>query len=166
MDETGFTTRADAKLTLNMIYLMLRNPFYYGEFQYPASSGIWYKGKHKPLISKAMFDRAQERLIFIPKPWGVKKFEFKGLFKCATCGSSVVGEEKFRKRKSADPRHHIYYHCSKFAQYDCPERYMSDERLKKELVRYVQFVEMAQPQTIKITDKITRSYGSLQKSQG
>lgn len=163
MDVTGFTTRADAKLTLSMIYLMLKNPFYYGEFQYPVSSGIWYKGKHKPLITKVMFEKVQGQLTSIPKPWGVKKFDFKGLFKCATCGSSVVAEERFRKRKWDSPRHHIYYHCSRFAQYDCPERYMSDERLKKELVRYAQFVEMAQPQTIKITDKITRSMDTYRK---
>ena len=35
--------------------------------------------------------------------------------------------------------------------------------MKKELVRYVQFVEMAQPQTIKITDKITKSMESYRK---
>src|SRR3989338_2382974 len=35
LDGIGFTSRSGKKVTLSMIYLMLNNPFYYGEFEYP-----------------------------------------------------------------------------------------------------------------------------------
>lgn len=31
---------------------MLRNTYYYGEFEYPRKSGTQYKGNHEPIISK------------------------------------------------------------------------------------------------------------------
>ncbi|MBI2314927.1 recombinase family protein [Candidatus Daviesbacteria bacterium] len=74
LDEIGFTTRAGKKVTLSIIYQMLKNPFYYGEFEYPIKSGIWYQGKHPPLITKEIFDKVQKQLITCPKsPWGEKQ---------------------------------------------------------------------------------------------
>lgn len=43
-------------------YSILSNPFYYGEFQFPASQGEWYKGTHKPLITRAEFATIQQIL--------------------------------------------------------------------------------------------------------
>jgi len=78
---------------------MLKNPFYYGEFEYPVGSGVWYQGKHPPLITKKLFDEVQKQLVTYPKSgWGEKIVIFKGLFKCSSCGSNIIGEEKLRKR--------------------------------------------------------------------
>jgi DNA invertase Pin-like site-specific DNA recombinase len=38
MDKAGFTTRTGKKITLSMTYLMLKNPFYYGYFEFPVGS--------------------------------------------------------------------------------------------------------------------------------
>jgi len=85
-DQTGFTTRAGKKVALSQIYMMLKNSFYYGEFEYPIKSGAWYKGSHERLISREIFDRVQEKLVVPPKSkWGGKQFDFKGIFKCACC---------------------------------------------------------------------------------
>ena len=137
---------------------MLKNPFYYGEFEYPIKSGQWYKGCHKPLVSREIFDRVQERLVVpVKSKWGGKQFDFKGVFKCACCGASVIGEEKYRKRKWDKPRHHIYYHCIKKIDYNCPEPYLTQEDLIKAILRYINFIEMAHPQTLKISEKLKRS---------
>lgn len=110
---------------------MLKNPFYYGEFEYPVGSGDWHKGSYQPLITKDIFDKVQKQLHVPPKSkWGSKTFTFKGLFKCASCGSSLVGEDKFRYLKYSEPRCHVYYHCSRQIDYDCPEDYISEEGLK------------------------------------
>lgn len=71
--DTCLTTRDGKKVTLSQIYLMLKNPFYYGEFEYPIGSGNWYKGSHTPLITKELFDPVQKQLI-VPKKakWGSK----------------------------------------------------------------------------------------------
>ncbi len=158
LDEIEMTTRKLKKVSLSQIYLMLKNPFYYGMFEYPIGSGKWYQGKHKPLISKEIFDKVQIKLI-VPKKskWGEKKFDFKDIFRCACCGASVIGEEKNRKRKFRDPKHHVYYHCTKQKNYDCPEPYVSQEKLIKEILRYLNFMEMAHPQIFKISEKLKHS---------
>src|SRR3990172_4808347 len=56
LDQTGLTTRSGKQVTLSMVYQMLKNPFYYGEFEYPIKTGTWYQGKHPPLITKEVFD--------------------------------------------------------------------------------------------------------------
>jgi len=163
-DTVGMTTRAKKGVTLSQIYAMLKNPFYYGEFEYPIKSGAWYKGSHKPLITREIFDRVQEKLIVPPKSkWGGKKFDFKGIFKCACCGASVIGEEKFRKRKWDKPRHHIYYHCTKKIDYDCPEPYLTQEDLIKAILRFINFMEMAHPQTLKISERLKSSMQDYRK---
>ena len=65
-DQTGFTTRAGKKVALSQIYMMLKISFYYGEFEYPIKSGTRYKGSHKPLVSREIFDRVQKQLV-IPR---------------------------------------------------------------------------------------------------
>src|SRR3990167_1049134 len=62
LDSSGFTTRQNKSITISLIYLMLRNPFYYGQFKFPTTSDIWYQGKHTPLISKDLFDQVQKQL--------------------------------------------------------------------------------------------------------
>lgn len=155
-DEIGFTTRKGMKVSLSQIYLMLKNPFYYGEFEYPVGSGKYYKGSHIPLITKEIFEEVQKQLIVpVKSKWGGKEFDFKGLFKCACCGASIIGEDKYRKRKNgALPKYHIYYHCSRSVDYDCPEPYLTQEELVKSLLRYINFMEMAHPHFLKITPRI------------
>ena len=153
--EIGFTTRKERQVSLSQIYLMLKNPFYYGEFEYPVGSGKFYKGAHQPLVTREVFDQVQEKLV-VPKKskWGGKKFAFKGIFTCATCGASVIGEEKMRKRKDKCPRRHVYYHCSRQKNYDCPEPYVAEEILTKDLTRYVRLTENVKPQYLKYSHRL------------
>jgi len=154
--DTCLTTRSGKKVPLSLIYLMLKNPFYYGEFEYPIGSGNWYKGSHKPLTTKEIFDQVQKKLVmpFKRAKWGSKEFAFKDCFKCASCGGSIIAEDKYRKRKARESVYHIYYHCSRQKNYDCPEPYVSEDKLIKELLRFIQFTSMAHPQMIKQTDKL------------
>jgi len=154
--DTCLTTRNGKKVTLSQIYLMLKNPFYYGEFEYPIGSGNWYKGKHEPLITKELFDKVQEELTVPAKSkWGSKSFTYKGLLKCASCKSTVVAEERFRKRKyGKPPRQHIYYHCSRQKDYDCQEPYTTEKKLEEGLLRFINFVYINHPKKIKLTEKL------------
>jgi hypothetical protein len=63
---------------------MLKNPFYYGIFEYPKKSGTWYDGSHPKLVSKELFDQVQVQLQVPRKSkWGMKEFAFRGLINCA-----------------------------------------------------------------------------------
>jgi hypothetical protein len=165
--DTCLTTRSGKKLTLSLIYLMLKNPFYYGEFEYPAGIGRWYKGAHDPLIAKETFDKVQRQLLvpFEKAKWGSKVFTFKGLFECASCGSSIVGEEKWRKRRNKQPRHHIYYHCSRQKDYNCTEPYLSEERLAQELLKYIETTVKARPRAVTYSDKLKNYMEAYQKTR-
>lgn len=158
-DEINFTNRSGTKVSLSQIYLMLGNNFYYGKFEYPEGSGNWYKGSHKALTTKETFDEVRKQLVipFKKAKWGSKKFTFKGLFLCASCGATIIGEDKFRKRKTADPVYHIYYHCSKQKDRSCKEPYLSEEKLIKSLNQYIHFLYMIQPQKIRYSEKLRLS---------
>lgn len=125
LDESGFTTKAGAQLSLSQIYRILTNPFYYGYFKYP-EDGPLYKGLHQPIITKALFDMVRERIADIvpddKSAWGSKKFPFKHLFYCGACGSRLTVEEHFKPLKDGTKRRHVYYRCTKSTKDpDCKE---------------------------------------------
>lgn len=162
--DTCLTTRKGKQVTLSQIYLMLKNPFYYGEFEYPIGGGNWYKGAYKSLITRDIFDQVQKQLI-VPKKskWGGKTFTFKELFKCASCRSLVIGEDRYRKRKYSEPRYHIYYHCTRQKKYGCPEPYITEEKLIKQILRYLNFMHMAHPQLFGLNNFLKHSMGEYKK---
>ena len=160
LDKIGTTTRKGKGIVLSQIYQMLKNPFYYGEFEYPVGSGNWYEGKHKPLVSKELFKAVQLQLVTCPKSsWGEKLVIFKGLFKCGSCGSNIIGEEKMRKRKVGEPRRHVYYHCARQMN-KCPEPYISEEKLIKQILRYINFMNIAHPNFLKLSERLKTSIAS------
>ena len=60
MNAKGLRNKAGNKMAINPILTMLKNPFYYGYMKfgkYPL-----YKGNHEPCISKALYDRVQNRI--------------------------------------------------------------------------------------------------------
>ncbi len=127
-------TRGNKNVPLSMIYKILGNSFYYGEFEYPKGSGKWYEGNHKPIIDKELFLEARKQLqVPIKTKWGSKEFPFKQFLKCHNCGSSIVGEEKFRKLTNGKTRRHIYYHCSRQVDLKCKELAVLEETIVKEL---------------------------------
>ncbi|MFA5770652.1 MAG: recombinase family protein [Patescibacteria group bacterium] len=150
MDNAGFTTRQGKKITTSMIYLMLKNPFYCGYFEYP--KGKLYQGKHEPIITKEVFDDTLKE-ISVPRKikWGAKGFAFKNMFKCYSCGSSVIGEEKLRLLKNGGHRRHVYYHCTRFKDRKCKEPYLDE----KELIKFIiDFIEKTDEKNIHIPEKL------------
>src|SRR5690606_29154214 len=80
------TAGGNKNLSLGNIYRLLENPFYYGVFEYPIKSGNWYQGKHKPLITKELYDEVQKQLKGNElKTRQEKEFAFTKLMKCGLC---------------------------------------------------------------------------------
>jgi len=161
LDKQGFTTRKGKQITRSMTYLMLKNPFYYGFFEFPVKSGKWYKGSYKPLITKEIFDTVQEKINDPVKqsPTG-KSFPFKGLFKCYSCGAGICGEDKKRKLKRGGFHYHIYYHCTKARDIHCKEPYMNQRELIREIMKHIRLLSDEQ---IIITDALKRSMSHYEK---
>lgn len=80
----------------------LHNPIYYGAFRWKDRI---IQGSHKPIISKALFDKVQEIMGGKSKIHVQRKgFAFNNLILCGECGCKVIGEKK-------KGRYH-YYHCT------------------------------------------------------
>ncbi|MBD1363475.1 recombinase family protein [Mucilaginibacter sp. ZT4R22] len=114
-NEWGLRSRNNKKLTKSSIYKIFHNPFYYGEFEFPKGSGNWFKGNHKPMITKAQFDRAQEILSAPERPRPITHyFAFGGcMLHCSECGCAITGMAKTKKQKNGNVHHYIYYGCTK-----------------------------------------------------
>jgi len=92
---------------------ILSNPFYTGLFRY---GGELHEGKYEPIISKKLFDQAQEMLKQRGKPDRKPKNDpqpFCGLISCASCGMMITGEYKVKKQKNGNVHEYVYYHCTK-----------------------------------------------------
>lgn len=154
LDSSGFKTKAGEQLSLSQIYRILINPFYYGYFKYPEGSGNVYKGAHKPLITKALFDQIQQAKITpsTKTPWGTKQFAFKDILKCGSCGASITAEEKFKARVDGGLNRHVYYRCTKKANPQCPERSINEQELNDQLISFI----AENSEGIKITDELAR----------
>jgi len=135
LDTTTFRTRNGVFTTKSMLYNMMKNTYYYGEFEYPLKSDKWYKGNHPSIITKELFERVQKALTVPPRgKWGAKYFAFKGIAKCKDCGASIIGEEKFKQKKSGGRNRHVYYHCSRQIEYHCTQPFIREEDLINQVV--------------------------------
>jgi len=139
LDDMGFTTKSGCKLALSKVYVALQNPFYYGEFQY---GDKWYKGTHKIIISKSLFEKVQIQLQVAPKQWNKQLFPFKKICKCGSCGGSVTAEIKYRRTKANQVNTHIYYHCNRIKKYDCKEPYITEQELITQLVGHLPQIKL------------------------
>lgn len=134
LDDINFTTKSGYRMPLSKVYVALQNPFYYGEFKY---GDKWYKGTHKAIITKALFEKVQIQLQVAPRQWNKQLFPFKKICKCGSCGGSVTAEIKYRRTKANIVNSHIYYHCNRIKKYDCSEPYITEEELIKQLIGHL-----------------------------
>ena len=103
----GLRSKNGNKIHKSTIGTMIHNPFYYGSFIW---SGQLFKGTHTPIVSKELWDKANQRLADFYRPHKTKHdFAFKDTLKCEHCDCDIVGERKEKKSK----RVYFYYHCTK-----------------------------------------------------
>lgn len=143
LNEIDFKTKSGKRLVLANIYIILRNPFYYGDYEYPVGSKQWYTGKHTPIISKELFTRVQMSLgeNYIPKTES-KEFAFTKLIRCGHCGSGITADEKFKKLKDGGVNRHVYYFCTKARNMDCKNPPINEPNLIEELVELMDKVDL------------------------
>lgn len=132
-DEVKFKTRFGKPLTLSNVYIILKNPFYYGWFEYPKDSGRWFQGKHEPIITKELFEIVKEKIQRSIIRVENKEFAFTKLIKCGLCGSSITADEKFKRQANGNVHRYVYYGCSRFHDKDCKCGYLREEELVKQL---------------------------------
>ena len=60
--EVEFKTHRGKYLSIGNVFKILENTFYYGSFEFPKGSGIWYKGKHEAIITRELFDGVRKSI--------------------------------------------------------------------------------------------------------
>lgn len=89
------------KINRSSLYRIIQNRFYYGVFEW---KGKIYNGQHKPLISKELWEAANQKIKAGCRPHKQRhNFAFTNLLTCNDCGCMIGGEIQQGK--------HIYYRC-------------------------------------------------------
>lgn len=157
-NEIDFKTKYGKHLTLSNVYIILKNPYYYGRFEYPVGSGKWYQGKHHPIITENLYKSVQEHISRdnIVRTES-KEFAFTKLMKCGLCGSGVSAQEKYKERKDGTSKKYIYYGCTKFNDKNCKCGYMNEKDLIEQLIGLIDKISLDQIGIRKkIEEEITR----------
>lgn len=143
-NEMNFKTRNGKKLSLGNFYRLIKTPFFYGEFEYPADSGNWYKGIHTPIITKEVFLLVQENLkIEHAFSHGSKEFSFTKILTCGSCGSGICAQEKTKYQKNGNVHHYVYYSCNKSRDRECQEPYLREESLVEQVCELIDSLEIS-----------------------
>lgn len=112
----GFAYRKNGTLIPKKeILRILRNPFYDGRIKY---NGEMYQGKHKPIVSKDLWNRVQDVLEGRGKKISQRKYDFlySKLMSCGACGYAIIGERKKKLIvKDQKERTYIYYRCTGYS---------------------------------------------------
>lgn len=136
-----FRSRGGNLLSLSTVYEMLKQTYYYGEFEYPVNSGNWYKVNHESIIDKDLFEEVQRKTSVAPRTRpGMKEFEFTRLLKCGDCGSGICAEEKFKKLIDGSTRRHVYYKCTKGANRYCHQGAITEEDMLEQLIKLMNVI--------------------------
>ena len=147
-----FKTKNGKPLTLSNIYIILKNTFYYGEFEYPKASGQWYVGKHEAVITKDLYLQVQDKITSDSVIHAQdKEFAFTKMMICGLCGSGVTADEKFKKLKDGTTARYVYYGCTRFRDKDCPCGYIREEELIDQLSSLLETISLNE---IGMKDKI------------
>lgn len=130
----GLTTKYGNSPSDSVMYRILKNPFYHGEFEYP-KKGKTYEGKHPKIISKKEYKRLQEILHRKNPPSVIRhKHKYTGLFICSKCGYAVTGEPvKTKILKNGKTGRYKYYRCSHKKE-NCGGRYIREKELESEII--------------------------------
>lgn len=154
------TGSGNKNLTLSNIYLILQNTFYYGQFEFPRKSGIWYTGLHVPIITKDLFNLVQQQMRKNVIRVEDKEFAFTKLITCGLCGSGISADEKFKKQKNGNIHRYVYYGCTKFKDKHCKSGYINEDELIKEFQKLIDQVDINE---VSIAEKIKAEVKRIKK---
>ena len=143
--QKGFRGNLNKEISLSSVQHILQNIFYIGLMKYKKEI---FEGTHEPIISKKLFDKAQEVMRERGKPQKVKKhyFAFLGMMKCYSCGCSITAEKKIKP----SGRQYIYYRCTK-KKGPCQEKYfLREESLNEQIKSFLQKVSLSSQDTEKV----------------
>ena len=93
------------QIRIGTLYSILTNPFYYGEYLYKEQV---YKGKHQPIVTKEIWDKANEAIKKCHRPHSTKNnVAFASLLICDKCECTITTEKKVNIITAPEKRNRI-----------------------------------------------------------
>jgi len=160
--EVKFKTLRGYNLSLGNVFRVIDNTFYYGKFEYPRGGGVWYEGKHKPIITKELFDETRNSIKSqVIKSQG-KEFAFTKIMKCGLCGSGITADEKFKKIQNGGVNRYVYYRCTKAKDRNCKNTSINETELIEALLKMLDSLDIDK---VKLTAKLNLEIQKFKKLQ-
>ncbi len=160
--EINFKTFRNHNLSLGNVFRIIDNTFYYGKFEYPRGGGIWYEGKHRPIITKELFDETRNSIKSqVIKSQG-KEFAFTKIMKCGLCGSGITADEKFKKTPNGGVNRYVYYRCTKAKDRNCKNTAINETELVEALLKMLDSLDIDK---VKLTAKLNLEIQKFKKLQ-
>jgi len=130
-NELGLKRKSGRELAVSNYQQILKNPIYTGLMRY---NGEIHEGKHKPIITKKLFDSVQEVMMRKSKPHskGLKPFLYRGFFRCGECGCFITTETQ---------KGHNYLRCTK-RKNPCEQKYVREEIITSQVRTEIQKVSL------------------------
>lgn len=129
LNRLGYKTSRNEPFERRSIEYIIQNPTYCGMIRWnrttnetneikDESEWIIADGQHEAIISKELFDRAQERFKSTYKPKGARpsstyRHWLSGLLKCPVCGRTMVAKTMYRKSNGETYSYFVCYGVSK-----------------------------------------------------
>ena len=133
LNSLGLKTSHNKPFERRSIEYILQNPTYCGMIRWnrtkndtneikDRSEWIITDGEHEPIITKELFDKAQERYRhnYIPRgtrPASTYKHWLSGLLKCPDCGRTLTACTKYRRNGDS----YSYFSCFGYSKGKCPK---------------------------------------------
>lgn len=148
VNQLGLKTSHGKPFERRSLEYILQNPTYCGMIRWnrtlnetneikDKSEWIIAQGQHEPIISKEIFDAAQERFRMEYKPRGARpastyKHWLSGMVKCPSCGRTMIAKRQKDKRYGRD---YCYFTCYGYSKGKClAKTSVSSKKLEPEVL--------------------------------
>lgn len=165
MEKLGLksNTKNPKPISTSQIEHTLINPFYYGAMRIMEKL---YPHKYQPLISKELFDKAQEvRLGYHKKPfkYASKPYILRGLIKCAdpACGCTITAEMPKHTITAKNPNGLSYYSCTNYKRIHEKRIYIKENDLLAPIREELKNLKL----TNKDAEKLTKELRKVNQSE-
>lgn len=137
----------------SLVEKILKNSFYMGEFVW---AGEKFQGKHRPLVSKRVWDAVQNSFISKASPtFRLRKRPggaLSGFMKCS-CGCVVTYDPKDKP----SGRHYDYYRCANGKGAHPKLVYVAQEHIFKEFTPAVESISISEERAKEFSDGLNRT---------
>jgi len=158
MYEKGLTARGGKMLSDSSLQQHLSNTFYYGLMSWGKPVRMEKIGKHKPLITKTLYDQCQyiasKHANFLIRK-RIHTFLLRGFVFCPVHNKRLTAEWHYYHHANYKKQKIGYYHCPQ--QGGCKSSYIECTRLEKAVSKLIKKYEFSS-EFINLVQKRVRSY--------